>query len=126
MTLAAENQKQTFALLGVLGYDVVFRRPATSGGTYDVDTSTVTGGANSDESALGAFVAYRAIDIDGTLVQRGDRRFLMSALYGGAELSKTPQIDDEIRGEGDAVRVVAVQTIKGGGAVIGYVLQVRE
>ena len=50
----------------------------------------------------------------------------MAATYNGTALTKTPQIDDELRGEGDAVRVVSVQTIKSGASILAYICQVRE
>lgn len=125
MATGAQMQRDVVALLREHGYDLTFRRPA-NGGSYSPATGAVTGGSNSDETARVVFLNYTSRDIDGTLVQRGDRKAVMAATYNGTTLSKTPQIDDELRGEGDAVRIVSVQTIKSGSTVLAYICQARE
>lgn len=125
MTIPAANMKQHVALLARMGYDVTFRRPADRGGSYSVTTSTVSGGSNSDETARAVFVNYRKADVDGTIVQRNDRLCLMAPEYQGSALSKTPQVGDQILGQGDPVTVIDVQTIRGASSTIAYVMQVR-
>lgn len=125
MATGAQMQKDVVALLREHGYDLTFRRPS-NGGSYNPATGAVSGGSNADETARIVFLSYTARDIDGTLVQRGDRKAVMAATYNGTALTKTPQIDDELRGEGDAVRVVSVQTIKSGASILAYICQVRE
>lgn len=125
MATGSQMQKDVVALLREHGYDLTFRRPG-NGGTYNPATGSTSGGSNADETVRCVFVNYTARDIDGTLVQRGDRRAIIAATYNGSALSKTPQIDDELRGEADAVRIVAVQTIKSGSTVLAYVCQARE
>lgn len=125
MATGAQMQRDVVALLREHGYDLTFRRPS-NGGSYNPATGAVSGGSNADETARVVFLNYTSRDIDGTLVQRGDRKALMAATYNGTALSKTPQIDDELRGEGDAVRIVSVQTIKSGSTVLAYICQARE
>lgn len=125
MATGAQMQRDVVALLREHGYDLTFRRPS-NGGSYNPATGAVSGGSNADETARVVFLNYTSRDIDGTLVQRGDRKAVMAATYNGTALSKTPQIDDELRGEGDAVRIVAVQTIKSGSSILAYVCQARE
>lgn len=125
MATGAEMQRDVVALLREHGYNLTFRRP-NNGGSYNPATGAITGGSNADETARVVFLSYTARDIDGTLVQRGDRKAVMAATYNGTALTKTPQIDDELRGEGDAVRVVSVQTIKSGASILAYICQVRE
>jgi len=125
MATGAQMQKDVVALLRDHGYDITFRR-INNGGSYDPATGTITGGSNSDESVRAIFLNYIARDIDGTLVQRGDRKAVIAATYNGSAISKTPQIDDELRGEGDAVRIISVQTIKSGSSILAYVCQARE
>lgn len=125
MPTGAEMQRDVVALLREHGYNLTFRRPA-NGGSYNPATGAVSGGSNADETARVVFLNYTSRDIDGTLVQRGDRKAVMAATYNGTALSKTPQIDDELRGEGDAVRIVSVQTIKSGSSILAYVCQARE
>lgn len=125
MASGAQMQRDVVALLQEHGYDLTFRRP-NNGGSYNAATGAITGGSNADETARVVFLNYISRDIDGTLVQRGDRKAVMAATYNGTALSKTPQIDDELRGEGDAVRVVSVQTIKSGASILAFICQVRE
>lgn len=125
MATGAQMQRDVVALLQEHGYDLTFRRPS-NGGSYNPATGAVSGGSNADETARVVFLSYTARDIDGTLVQRGDRKAVMAATYNGTALTKTPQIDDELRGEGDAVRIVSVQTIKSGSTVLAYICQARE
>lgn len=125
MATGAQMQRDVVALLREHGYDLTFRRPS-NGGSYNPATGAVSGGSNADETARVVFLNYTSRDIDGTLVQRGDRKAVMAATFNGTALSKTPQIDDELRGEGDAVRIVSVQTIKSGSSILAYVCQARE
>lgn len=125
MPTGAEMQRDVVALLQEHGYNLTFRRPR-SGGSYNAATGAITGGTNADETARVVFLSYTARDFDGTLVQRGDRKAVMAATYNGTALTKTPQIDDELRGEGDAVRIVSVQTIKSGASILAYICQARE
>lgn len=125
MPTGAEMQRDVVALLREHGYNLTFRRP-NNGGSYNAATGAITGGTNADEMARVVFLSYTARDIDGTLVQRGDRKAVMAATYNGTALTKTPQIDDELRGEGDAVRIVSVQTIKSGASILAYICQARK
>lgn len=124
MTTGAQMQRDVVALLREHGYDLTFRRPGNRG-AYNPATGEVSGGSNADETVQAVFVEYTARDIDGVLVQRGDRKALIAATYNGAALTKTPQIDDELRGQGDPVRIVSVQTIKSGSTVVAYACQSR-
>jgi hypothetical protein len=125
MATGAQMQRDVVALLREHGYDLTFRRPG-NGGSYNPATGAISGGSNADETARVVFLNYTSRDIDGTLVQRGDRKAVMAATYNGTALSKTPQIDDELRGEGDAVRILSVQTIKSGATILAYICQARE
>jgi hypothetical protein len=125
MATGAQMQRDVVALLREHGYDLTFRRPG-NGGSYNPATGAISGGSNADETARVVFLNYTSRDIDGTLVQRGDRKAVIAATHNGTALSKTPQIDDELRGEGDAVRILSVQTIKSGATILGYICQARE
>ena len=125
MAIGAQMQRDVVALLRDHGYDLTFRR-INNGGTYDPATGTITGGSNSDETIRAIFLNYNANDVDGTLVQRGDRKAVIAATYNGTAITKTPQINDELRDEGDAVRLVSIQTIKSGASILAYICQARE
>ena len=123
MTFGSMLQFDAARLIQDAGYDLTFRRVTRS--AYDPATGAAAATANDDETVRGIFIAYRDQDIDGTLIQRGDRQAIISPTYAGASISKEPQVDDEFRGEGDAVRVVSARTIKSGGSVAAYICQVR-
>lgn len=120
MSLGSDLAREALALVGAFGYPLTFRR--ATGGTYDAATGTVTGASNSDESVTGLFIAYKNTEVDGSNIQRGDRKALLPA----SGLVKVPQINDQLLGEGDTVSVVSVQEINANGVPIVYVCQVRE
>lgn len=125
MNIPAENQRQIFETLTIMGYDLTFRRPASQGGTYDDSTGTVSGGSDDDETARGVFLNRNLRGPASDLVERGDRLLALSALYQGAALSKTPQVGDQFLTEGAAQTAVEVQTVKGRSSVIGYLILTR-
>lgn len=112
-------------LLGEQGYSVTFRR--VTEGAYDPATGQTGASSTDDETVIMAFLDYKIAEIDGSQIQRGDRKAILSAYdSSGSLLSKTPRVNDQFVGEGDKVSVIDVQTIKSAGVVVGYVCQVRE
>jgi hypothetical protein len=93
-------------------------------GTYDPETGTTTSTASSTEF-LGYNAMYDLGEIDGTTVIRGDRKIILGAFdLDGEPIS--PDVDDEITGQGDRVSVVSVSKIMSGSNVICHILQVRK
>jgi hypothetical protein len=129
VSIPAESQKVIVnGAIAAHGYDVTFRRPAESIGTYSTATSqveTATDEVDQDEDARGVFLNYNLRDRVGDFVERGDRLFAMASTYNGAALAKVPQRGDQIIGEGDVQSVVEVQTIRGGSTTIAYLLLTR-
>lgn len=107
-------------LIAEHGETVTFRR-VTAGG-YDPATGTTAAGSTDDEIVKVAFVQYRENLVDGTNIQRGDRKALLSA----SAATKVPKSQDQFIGVGDTVNVVSVQTIQSGGVDAAYICQVRE
>lgn len=68
------------------------------------------------------FLDYDARHIDGTLVQRGDKRVYMST----KGLSARPTIKDELRVDAERWTIVNVNTLSPNGEDIMYILQVRQ
>ena len=125
MTIGSLMTTEIRTLLNTHGYDLTFRR--TVEGSYNPATGTTGGSSNSDETVRGIYLRYTAEEIDGTAVQRGDRKLVISAVSAtGASLSKTPQSNDKFIGEGNEVKAVMIQTIKSGASVIAYICQVRD
>lgn len=125
MTTGTMLRSDVARLMRQHGQDITFRRIVQ--GLYNPSTGTTGTATNSDETARIAFVSYLAREIDGTNVQRGDRKAIMAMVNtSGTALSKTPQINDQLIGEGDTVSVVDVRTVKSGSTVVAYICQVRE
>lgn len=93
-----------------------------SAGTYNPATGSATL-TTIQGTFTGKLLAYKDSDIDGALIQRGDRRLLIAAasLAGGV----VPQTDDKVSGDGAEMMIVAVQKIEEGAAVVIYACQVR-
>lgn len=89
-------------------------------GTYapSAGTSTVTEAAY---TVTGAVFDYPAAVIDGTLIQRGDKRVLMSALG----LSVTPDVDDSLTISGVAHQIISAKPTAPAGVTVLWTLQVR-
>lgn len=126
MSLGQLMQTQVRSLLDELGYDLTFRRITRSGG-YDPATGQTGTPSNDDETVRGYFTDYRVSEVDGTQIQRGDRKAIISAVTAtGAALTKTPQTDDVLIGQGNEVRIVAVREMRPDDKAAVYVCQVRS
>ncbi len=108
------------SLVAEIGVSVTFRRvPQTA---YNPVTGSTTEGAAQDETVKVMFLDYREAEIDGQLIQRGDRRAVLAA----SGLTKEPDAGDFFVGEGDTVRVISVRRVEAAGSGLVYVCQVRE
>jgi hypothetical protein len=110
----------SFQLLRDLGKTYTLKKsgtgnydPATGQSSVTVTTSTFTG----------KLIAYRNADVDGTAIQRGDRRLLVAASSLSAGVF--PETQDVISGDGNDMNVVSVQKIEEGSTVAVYACQVR-
>lgn len=106
-------------LLSDMGETLTLKKVST--GSYDPSTGSATE-TTTDYSVTGTFINYKQGHIDGSLIQRGDRKALIAA----KGLTVDPAIDDKITGVDDSVRVVAVQKIREGGSTVAFFCQVRE
>lgn len=125
MSVGQELAESVRFLLTEHGTSTTFRR--VTEGAYNESTGTTGASSTDDETVRAAFLRYRASEIDGTNIQRGDRRAILAPFQtDGSALSKTPQTDDQLVGEADTVSVVEARKLKSGDTIIGYELQVRE
>lgn len=93
-------------------------------GTYDPETGTNTSTASSTQ-VLGYNASYDLAEVDGTTVIRGDRKVIFGKFaIDGSSIS--PNVDDEITGQGDRVSIVSVSKIMSGPTVVCFVCQVRK
>ena len=125
MSIGSYMQKQVRKLMDEFGYDLTFRRIVE--GTYNPATGTTGASSNDDETVRGYFADYELNEIDGTTIQRGDRKAIISAVdASGSALTKTPQSSDLLIGEGNNVRIVTVEKPKPSDVNAVYICQVRE
>lgn len=93
----------------------------TTTGAYDPATSGATE-STANHTIQVAVVGYKSNLIDGSIIQRGDRKAIIAA----SGLNVTPAIGDKITGLGDAVRIIDKRTVRDNGQNVAFVCQVRE
>ena len=81
-------------------------------------TASVT---ETDYSCTGAVLNFPATLIDGTLIQRGDRKIILSA----RGLTVEPDDGDTMTIGTKKVNIIAVKPVAPDGTVVIYILQVR-
>lgn len=116
MTMASILTADLAFLMDDFGADWTLTRPAA--GTYNPATGTMSGGTPTPFTVRGVFINYTDENVDGTVVQMGDRRFLMRA----AGAPTAPDIGDRI----DGLQVVAVRTVAPNGTPIAFSCQMRK
>jgi len=103
--LIDKGQQVTFTHLTTTVFDPVLGVRTSSSSTF---------------TAYGAAFDYNKNEIDGTLVQRGDVRFLMEAS------ATEPVLGDTVPVNGITYRVMNVKPTSPGGVVVIYELQLRK
>lgn len=98
------------------GSDLTLARQV--GGSYNSQTGIVAGGTTATFTFRGVFINYDDKHIDGTLVERGDRRLLMQA----RGMTTAPLLGDVVDGH----RIIDVRPIAPKGVAIAYACQVRR
>ena len=105
----------SLSLITRFGKDATLNR--VTEGAYDPSTGTNTGASTSTQTVKAVFTDYKEMQIDGSIVQRGDRLVLVAA-SGISE----PLTNDEI----DGYKVVNVKLVKPAETALLYKLQVRK
>lgn len=103
------------SLLEDLGSDLTLERPGTP--TYDPATGTVASASDATLTILGVFINYLDSEVDGTVVQQGDRRLLVAATGSDG----APEIGDVVADH----KIVDVRTLAPAGTAIAWTCQVR-
>lgn len=107
-------------MLEEFGQAITVTRPGT-GGAYDPETGTVTGGTAQTFPGFGVVLDYQQREIDGTLIQQGDRR-----VYIAPDIGVTPKTGDTVTlMDGAVVRVMASRPLAPAGVVVLLDVQVR-
>lgn len=104
-------------LLAEFGAPVTIRR--VTGGTYSPSTDTTSGATTTDLTATGLVRDYRASQVDGTVILRGDRELVLDATV-------TPTVDDTVLIDSAYWSVVNVRSINPAGTPVAYFVQVRR
>ena len=123
MTMASILAADLGFLMADFGADWTLTRPVVSASdpvvsAYDPATGTTTPGTPQTFTVRGVFINYMDSNVDGTVIQMGDRRFLMRA--EGAPTQ--PEIGDQI----DGLQVVDVRTVAPNGTSIAFSCQMRR
>ena len=106
------------------GSDVTLRVKSTDG-TYDPATGTITGSATTDYTVRAHFSDFNLQERIATEIVDGMRKVLLSTIDVDGDSIPTPEVGDQIIGEGDTVNIERVQTIYSGGPVC-YICYVKE
>lgn len=102
---------------GGRGYTATLLKPGSETGP----THNPTRGAATSHSCFVVAFDYGETQIDGTLVQRGDRRLMVSS----EGLSVAPEPGDGFTLDGISWHVVSVMPVSPGGSVIYWKVQIR-
>lgn len=102
-------------LINKFGRDAVLKR--VTEGTYNPSTGAITGDAITSETVKAVFTNYNESQIDGSIVQRGDRLILVSA----KDITE-PKTNDLIAGW----KIISNEIIQTGDTPLIYKLQVRK
>jgi hypothetical protein len=90
-------------------------------GTYDPSTGSAPI-TTTDYTCTGAEFDYPALLIDGTSIQYGDKKVLLSA----QGLSAEPDVGDDITAGSTKRRIIASKAVAPSGTVVVWQLQVRR
>lgn len=115
----ADLQLTVERLITKFGASAFIRRASTA--SYDPTTGLVATSVASDEGCIAAVIDYEEKAIDGTLIQRGDQRALISCVG-----LNPPRIGDKLMWSDKLLSVVNPVAIAPGGINVLYDVQVRQ
>jgi len=99
----------------------------TTPGRYDTKTGRSWGPTTSTTHCRGIDRAYKADEIDDTLVKRGDKRLIVSPRdASGAALDQPTANGRATLADGSSWTIMAVEPIRPGGSAIIYIVQLRN
>jgi hypothetical protein len=117
--LYGELAQAAVDLLNELGQLVLLTRNGAGGG-YNPDTGFVEEGGEQVWSASGVEFEYQQREVDGSLIQRGDRRVLIAP-----DLGTLPQTGDVITLGATRLEVVESRPVQPAGVVVLHEVQAR-
>lgn len=93
-------------------------------GSYSVSTG-VASVSTSTQSAYGALFDYENKNIDGSLVKKGDRKLLLSALNTALAALTAPSVNDTVTANSVTYTIIAIRPIAPSGVAVAYDCQIR-
>lgn len=95
-------------------------------GEYDTDTATSAPGAPATVTAMGVVTAYKAAEVDGSLVRNGDRKLSLSTVdTAGAPVAEPKTGSRATLANGSKWTVMVVEAANPAGTPLVYRLQLR-
>lgn len=95
-------------------------------GAYDPATGTSGPAVPVVQRGCGIELAYKASEIDGTQVMKGDKKFMLSALDVFAKPIIRPSVGQRHQMAGKPHRIEAVEAIEPAGTPVFFYLQLRD
>jgi hypothetical protein len=125
MSFYSEMAADADLLIGEFGQAVTIT-PQTAG-SYDPATGAASVTATPTQSGTGVEEAYKAHQIDGTLVKAGDIRLMLSPLNAAGAALTAPDVNQRVTLADTTVwTIISVERIAPAGTVLMYVLQLRR
>ena len=122
MTAYSQTAARADQSLRRKGGIVVLRQVVT--GEYDPDLGAAPS-STSDHEGTGVKIAYEAENIDGTLIQAGDQKLLLSPLQRNGQAMSAPTAADLVLFGGAIYTVKAIETTAPVDVAVLHTLQLR-
>lgn len=125
MTFYADMAGTAAELIAEFGLAVILTRSVP--GSYSPSTGGVGSPTVTTQECLAVEEAYRAGEIDGTLVRAGDKKLILSPkVSSGASVTAPDTTDTVTFADGSVWTVKAVEPLSPGGTALIYTLQLRR
>jgi hypothetical protein len=92
---------------------------STTQGVFDPATGTVGAGTTTVQTGYAAPEQYNSFEIDGTVIQRGDVKLVLS------KLTTRPAVGDTVTMDSIVYRIMDVYPVRMSGADVVYIVQGR-
>ncbi len=112
MSFYSDMAQLAIDMIGDFGRSMTLREYAESGDPYDPVRTP------SDTSIIGVVTNFKAMDIDGTLIQKGDKQIFVDA-------ENVPTIAMDVVDNSTVYHIISVDEVKPGDTKILYKIQAR-
>lgn len=94
-------------------------------GTYNPATGGMTGASTSTQTGWGAVFEYINKNIDGTLIQSGDKQLLLSAINSAGTALTAPIINDTVTIGGVVMTITQIKPLSPAGTTVLFDCNLR-